>query len=119
MMLKRNATLIILILVVSIFSTGCNIFSGPPEPEESVKQKVVAHLASKGYKENEYNIDVKYDKFAEDKYGGPYAITVVFHDEPNVIYGYSYDYNSENKEISQNGVAPMDEKEDKNFKHDE
>lgn len=119
MIIKRNATLIIVFLVVSMLLTGCNIFSGPPESEESVKQKVIAHLISKGYKENEFNIEVKYNKLAEGKYGGPYAITVVFHDEPNVIYSYRYYYNSENKEITQNGSTPIDGKEDKYFKHDE
>lgn len=85
--------------------------------EQSVKRKVVAHLVSKGYKENEFNIEVKYNKSGEGKSGGPYAINVVFNDEPNVIYGYKYNYKPENKEITQNGVAPMEGKSDKNFKH--
>ncbi|RUS47362.1 DUF3139 domain-containing protein [Cohnella sp. AR92] len=118
-MLNRNAALLIIILAISILSTGCNISSGPPESEESVKQKVVAHLISKGYKESEFNIEVKYYKSGESKFGGPYAINVVFNDEPNVIYGYKYNYKSENKDITQNGVAPMEGKNDKNFKHAE
>lgn len=119
MILKRNAMLIIIILVMSILTTGCNIFSGIPESEEVVKQKVVAYLVSKGYKENEFNIEVKYYESGERKFGGPYAINVVFNDEPNVIYGYRYNYKSENKDINQNGVAPMEGKDDKNFKHAE
>lgn len=119
MIFKRNVTLLIIILTMSILSSACNIFSGPPESEESVKQKVVAHLVSKGYKENEFNIEVKYNKSGEGKFGGPYAINVVFNDEPNVIYDYKYNYKSENKDITQNGVAPMEGKDDKNFKHAE
>lgn len=119
MILKRNAALLIIILTMSILPTGCNIFSEPPESEESVKQKVVAHLVSKGYKENEFNVEVKYYKSGEGKFGGPYAIQVGFNDETNVIYQYKYNYKSENKDITQNGIAPMKGKDDKNFKHAE
>jgi|GEM_PF-2576759 Protein of unknown function (DUF3139). len=119
MILKGNAALLIIILAMTILSTGCSTFSGPPESEESVKQKVIAHLVSEGYKENEFNIEVKYNKSGEGKFGGPYAINVVFNDEPNAIYGYKYNYKSENKDITQNGVAPRGGKDDKNFKHAE
>ncbi|MFC4099404.1 DUF3139 domain-containing protein [Paenibacillus xanthanilyticus] len=119
MILKRKAALLIIILAVSILSTGCNLLTGPPESEESVKQKVVAHLVSKGYEENEFDIDVKYHKSGEGKFGGPYAINVVFNDEPDVIYNYKYNYKSDNKDIAQSGAAPTNGKDDKNFKHTE
>ncbi|MFF2910281.1 hypothetical protein [Paenibacillus sp. NPDC057934] len=80
---------------------------------------MVAHLLSKGYKEDDFNIDVKYYKTGEDKFGGPYAINVVFNDEPNVRYSYRYNYKSDNKEITQNGISPMKGKDDKNFKYAE
>lgn len=118
MILKRNAALLIIILAMSILSS-CNIFSGPPESEESVKQKVVAHLLSKGYKEDDFNVDVKYYKTGEGKFGGPYAINVFFNDEPNVIYNYKYNYKSDSKDVTQIGVTPMKGKDDKNFMHAE
>jgi len=72
-MFNRKAMLLFIILAMSILSTGCN--SEPPESVESVRQKVVAYLLSKGYKEADFNIDVKYNKM-----GGPYSIKQTGHD---------------------------------------
>ncbi|MBS4171748.1 DUF3139 domain-containing protein [Bacillus sp. FJAT-49736] len=106
-----------LVLIIGVFTTGCNMFSKKPETEESVKQKVVNYLISEGYKENEFHVDVEYQSTGASKMGGPYAIQVKFNDERNVVYYYKYDYQSKNKDITQYGVAPMKGKEDKNFKH--
>jgi hypothetical protein len=89
------------------------------EPVDSVKQKAVTYLTAKGYKEKEYQLEVLYRKFYS--YGGPYVITVVFNDEPNVRYHYEYLYHDDSKhrEITQGGTEPMKGKKDKNFKHAE
>ncbi|UQZ85047.1 hypothetical protein SK3146_04330 [Paenibacillus konkukensis] len=72
-----------------------------------------------GYKESDFNVDVKYHKMGEGKMGGPYAINVAFNDEPNVVYNYKYDYKMESKDITQIGVSPKSSKDAKNFKHAE
>jgi uncharacterized protein YceK len=118
-MRKGKGVLLFITLTLCILLTGCSTFSGKPESEESVKQKVVTYLLSKGYKEEDFNVNVKYYKIGEGKFGGPYAINVVFNDEPNVTYNYKYNYKSESKDITQNGISTMKDKEDKNFKHAE
>jgi hypothetical protein len=118
-MLKRKIVLLFIIMALCILSMCCSTFSGQPESEESVKLKVVAYLLSEGYKEEGFNVDVKYYKMGEGKYGGPYAINVIFEDEPNVTYNYKYNYKSESNVITQIGISPMKGKDDKNFKHSE
>ncbi|WP_251551089.1 DUF3139 domain-containing protein [Neobacillus muris] len=117
--ITKKAFFLLLFLVISVSATGCSLFNQKPELEKSVKQKVVNHLVSEGYKENEFSVDVEYHAAGASKMGGPYAIQVKFNDEKNVIYYYKYDYNSKSKEITQYGVAPLQSKEDKNFKHAE
>lgn len=107
---------IVSILVIAYIETSKKI---KLEPVDSVRQKTVTYLTAKGYKEEEYQLEVLYSE--SYSYGGPYNISVVFHDEPNVIYYYEYLYhgNAHHREITQGGVAPMKGKNDKNFKHAE
>ncbi len=108
--------IIIGILVVTYIETSKE---SKIESVDSVKQKAITYLTAKGYKEEDYQLEVLYRK--SYSYGGPYVIKVVFHDEPNVIYHYEYLYhgNSKYREITQGGVEPMKGKNDKNFKHTE
>lgn len=119
--LNRRNVLLVIACIISILVIGCAISSKKSKPEsvESVKQKVVAHLATKGYKEEEYKLNVEYHKDGISSHGGPYSINVIFNDEQNVIYNYRYNYNSELKDITQMSISPMKDKNDKNFKHSE
>ncbi len=117
--LKRRNALLVVACIISILVIGCGISSKESKPEsvESVKQKVVAHLTTKGYKEEEYKLNVAYHKDGVSSYGGPYRINVIFNDEQNVIYNYRYNCNSELKDITQISISPMTGRNDKNFKH--
>jgi len=119
--LKRRTVLLVIVCIISILVIGCGISSkeSKPEPVESVKQKVVAYLTTKGYKEDDFKLNVKYHKAGVSSYGGPYSINVIFNDEQNVIYNYRYNYKSEPKDITQIGISPLKDKNDKNFKHAE
>ncbi len=119
--LHRKTAILVTIFIISILVIGCSRVS-PEESKiesvDSVKQKVIAHLTTKGYKEEEYKLNVEYHKESIGKYGGPYGISVIFNDEQNVIYYYRYNYNSELKDIKQISIAPIKDKgKDKNFKH--
>ncbi len=115
--LKKKVVLSVIIFTISILAVACAGSSKESklEPVDSVKQKAVTYLTEKGYKEEEYQLDVSYRK--NYSYGGPYAIRVIFDDEPDVIYDYSY--NSERNEITQSSIAPIKDKRDKDFKHAE
>jgi hypothetical protein len=132
---KIRTALLIIIFIISILVIGCSRESPKEnkvepvevitqkvvkvEPVESVKQKVVAYLKTKGYKEEEFKVTVEYHTDGIGSFGGPYSINVIFNDEPNVIYNYRYNYNSELKDITQISISPMKDKKDKNFKHTE
>jgi hypothetical protein len=110
-------TLIILILIVgSIYKY--NQLQKHDDLNE-LKNKVVKHLTSKGYKTDDYSIDISYHwesrLFGQD----PYVIGVQFKDETDALYYYKYDTRSSNTEIRQSGVAPLIKEKDKNFKHAE
>lgn len=131
--LKRRTVSLVIIFIISIFVVGCGenaskeYKEGPVEiitqkvvkvePIESVKQKVTAHLIAKGCKEGDFKLTVEYNKDNMNSYKGPYSINVVFNDEPNVIYNYKYNYDSELKDITQTSISPTKDKKDKNFKH--
>lgn len=119
--LYRKTTVLFTLFIISIFVIGCSGVSteeNKVDSVDSVKQKVITHLTTKGYKEEDYKLNVEYHKESIGKYGGPYAISVIFNDEQNVIYYYRYNYNSELKDIKQIGIAPIKDKgRDKNFKH--
>lgn len=133
--LKRKIALLVIIFIISILVIGCSGASPKEnkvepveiitqkvvkvEPVESVKQKVVSHLTTKGYKEEEFKLTVEYHTDGRNSYRGQYSINVIFNDEPNVIYNYRYNYNSEVKDITQISILPMKDKKDKNFKHAE
>lgn len=133
--LKRRTALLVIIFIISILVIGCSRAAPKEnevepveiitqkvvklEPVESVKQKVVGHLITKGYKEEEFKVTVEYHMDSMGSFEGPYSINVIFNDEPNVIYNYRYNYNSELKDIAQISISPMKDKKDKNFKHAE
>lgn len=112
-------SLVILVLTISVVTFGCGVVSKESNLEsvESVKQKVISHLQSEGYKEDEYQINVEYSK--SSSYGGPYSINVTFNDEKDIVYNYRYNYNSEIKDIKQISISPLDDKKGKDFKHAE
>ena len=118
--IKRNASLLIVVFIMSFLLIGC---SGKNESKldsvDSVKQKVIAYLTEKGYKESDFMLKVEYHESGKGTLSGPYSISVTFNDEQDVIYYYRYNYNTENKDIQQIGTAPMTGKNDKNFKHAE
>ncbi|AWI04651.1 DUF3139 domain-containing protein [Clostridium drakei] len=130
--LKRRTLSLVVIFIISIFVVGCGETASKEykeepveiitqkvvkvEPIESVKQKVTSHLTAKGYKEGDFKLTVEYNKDNINLYKGPYSINVIFNDEPNVIYNYRYNYDSELKDITQTSISPM---KDKNFKHAE
>lgn len=117
---RRNVLLVIVFIICSlVIAYGISSKKSKPEPVESVKQKVVAYLATKGYKEEEFKMNVEYHKDGVSSYGGPYSINVIFNDEQNVIYNYKYNYNWKLKDITQLSISPMKGKNDKNFKHAE
>lgn len=132
---KIRTSLLIIIFIISILVIGCGRESiqenkvepvevitqkvAKIEPVESVKQKVEAYLKTKGYKEEAFKVEVKYHTDRIGSFGGPYSINVIFNDEPNVIYNYRYNYNSELKDITQINISPMKGKKDKKFKHAE
>ncbi len=119
--LLKKAVILVTIFTISILIVACTESSIESNVDlvDSVKQKAVTYLTAKGYKEEEYKLDVFYRK--NHSYGGPYAISVIFDDEPNVIYYYEYVYNANSKlkEITQGSIAPIKDKKDKNFKHAE
>lgn len=133
--LKRRTVPLVIIFIISIFAVGCGETASKEykeepikiitqkvvkvEPTESVKQKVTAYLTGKGYKEGDFKLTVEYNKDNMNSYKEPYSINVIFNDEPNVIYNYRYNYDSELKDITQTSIAPMKDKKDKNFKHAE
>ena len=79
--------------------------------------KAEEHILNKGISKDQYIMDVEYHW--ENRLFGynPYEIIVVFKDEPNVNYYYEYSYKSVVKEVHQTGIASLDKREDKNFKH--
>ncbi|WP_281889497.1 hypothetical protein [Paenibacillus sp. YYML68] len=89
----------------------------PPVDIKEVEPKVIEHLGRKGEPEDRYDLSIKYSW--ESRWLGydPYVIKVVFKDEPDAIYHYTYDYKSKLKEVRQTGIAPMNDRDDKNFKH--
>ncbi|WP_462413232.1 hypothetical protein [Neobacillus sp. Marseille-QA0830] len=115
--LNKNLSLFFLLIIVSILSTGCGSTGKKVESTGSVKQKVIAYLSEKGYKDEDYSLTVEYEKLTEGKIGSPFAINVTFNDESDVIYNYKY--NTHNGEITQIGVSPLKGRpaNDKNFKH--
>jgi hypothetical protein len=115
---KRKVAMLIFMLAIFFASSGCNTTSSQQqESEQTVKLKVEAYLLSKGYEEDDFKVNVEYHKMGRGKFGGPYAIQVIFNDEPDVRY--NYDVRSDTKEITQSGISPMENKTDKHFKHAE
>lgn len=79
-----------------------------------IKNQTIAYLKDKtGCSEDMYNLKVEYH--FQNKFLGynPYVIKVIFKDEQNVIYYYNYIKGR----ITEQGISPMQDKEDKNFKH--
>lgn len=106
------------LLIISI--VGISLYIGiikSPIDNKEVGKKVVEHLLSKGLSQEKYELDINYHW--ESKLFGynPYVIKVVFKDEPDVNYYYTYYYKSQIKEVTQSGIAPMNKRDDKNFKH--
>lgn len=115
----KKITMYFLVIALLIITAGCSEsqISKEVEAVESVEQKVVDYLSKKGYQEADYSLTVTYHKSGEGKMGGPYAINVIFNDEPDMSYTYSYKPDSQ--EIMQTGVSPLTDREGKNFKHAE
>ena len=116
--LKKRVILPVIIFTIIILVTFCALFlkESKVEPVDSVKLKVVTYLTEKGYKEEEYKLKAEYH-IMRDSFGSQYSINVTFNDEPNVIY--NYNYGSKLKEITQMGISPMKNTNNKNFRHAE
>ena len=110
----------ICLLIISII--GISLYIGlikSPIDNKEVEKKVVEHLLSKGLSQEKYELEISYhweSKLFSYNHN-PYVIKVVFKDEPDVFYYYTYYYKSQIKVVTQSGIAPMNNREDKNFKH--
>lgn len=110
----------VIIGLIIILTIGGALYLGlikPPIKNSELENKVVEHFLNRGISQEEYSLEVKY--YWENRLLGynPYKIKVVFKDEPEVNYYYEYRYNSQIESITQGGIAPMNNREDKNFKH--
>ena len=111
---------VISIGLIIILTAGIAMYIGvikSPIDNNEVGNKVKEHILNTGISKDNYKIEVKY--YWKNKLLGynPYRIKVVFKDEPDVNYYYEYSYKSQIKEVTQTGIAPIDKREDKNFKH--
>ncbi|WP_314587887.1 DUF3139 domain-containing protein [Paenibacillus terrigena] len=120
-MMKKRTTIMSLSLIIIII-IGISIYFGifkPPIDNKEVKKEMVEHLLGKGQSQEKYELKISYsweNKLFSYNHN-PYVIKVVFKDEPDVIYHYTYYYQSEIKEVIQIGVSPISKREDKNFRH--
>ena len=121
--MKKTTTIVCICLAI-LLAIGVSIYIGilkPPIDVNEVEEQVIEHIDRKGLSKEKYDITVNYNW--ESKLFGynhnPYVIKVVFKDEPEVYYYYTYHYKSKLKEVTQSGIAPMNDRKDKDFKHSE
>ncbi|MUT64350.1 DUF3139 domain-containing protein [Paenibacillus sp. NEAU-GSW1] len=119
-MKKMTIIMSVCLLILAIIAISLYIgIIKPPIDSKAVEQDVVKHLHSKGISQEKYDLEISYRWDSKLLGYNPYIIKVVFKDEPDVSYHYTYHYKSQIKEVTQSGVAPMNNREDKNFKHTE
>lgn len=120
--MKKRALRILILVFLLIAAAWIFVYQKIMTPDvalEDVKQAVQKHLSTKGYGNTDYQIDVSYH--GDSKLFGydPYVISVAFNDEASVVYYYKYDRREGRNEVTQRGIAPLDDRLDKNFKHAE
>lgn len=113
-MKKKVFIFVTLILILFMSLSAYRVIS----KKSSIEKALTHHLSLKGYASSAYNIKISFH-FDNALLGyDPYAIKVIFTDEPNTIY--LYDYNSKEQEVVQRGISKMKiSTEEKDFKHNE
>jgi hypothetical protein len=108
----RKYTIVILIIIVIAIPTYSLVIN-PWMQKDQIEEAIIKHLKERGYSQNDYSLSVNFHW--ENKLFGydQYRIKVIYQDEPDVNYLYSY----RNKQIFPNGIAPTRERDNKDFQH--
>jgi hypothetical protein len=116
--LKISVVLLTIIFSISILASGCSLIpkQSKPESEDSVKQKVISYLETNGYKQSDYTVTVEHTQSPLKSFAGPYIIKISFKDKPDVIYSYSYNYDTDHMDVDQLGILPFKGRDDKTSK---
>lgn len=112
----RKYTIVILIIIVIAIPTYIFVVN-PWIQKDQIEEVVVKHLQEHGYSQNDYSLSVNFHWVNKLLGYDQYNIKVIYKDEPDVNYYYSY----RNQKVLPGGVAPTSEstrdKDNKNFKH--
>lgn len=114
--MSRLKKYIIAVLILIVIAIPTYIFVlNPWMQKNQIEEAIIKHLKERGYSQNDYSLSVNFHW--ENKLFGydQYQIKVIYKDEPDVNYLYSY----RNKKVFPDGIAPTSDREsgNKNFKH--
>ncbi|TYA14602.1 hypothetical protein FRY98_02650 [Paenibacillus faecis] len=109
---SRKYIIAILTLIVVAIPTYSLVIT-PLLQKDQVKEAIINHLKNHGYSQSDYYLNINFHWGNKLIGYDQYRIKVIYKDEPDVNYYYSY----RNKKIYSIGVAPTGKREEKDFKH--